>query len=87
MANSHPGTFPFQDDDPFILNDCPHVYFVGNQPRFSTAVIEGPAGQQVRLIAVPRFKATGSLVIIDSETLEVECVKFRVHEKKITNGK
>jgi len=55
------------------------VFFVGNQPRFETAVIEGPAGQNVRLIMVPKFRETGCLILVDGETLDVECVHFRLH--------
>jgi DNA polymerase delta subunit 2 len=51
---------------------------VGNQPSFGTAVIAGPLGQEVRLIAVPKFREEGIVVLLDSETLEVECVKFKV---------
>jgi DNA polymerase delta subunit 2 len=72
------GSYPFRDSDPFIIRDCPHVYFVGNQPSFGTAVIAGPLGQGVRLIAVPKFSEEGIVVLLDSETLEVECVKFKV---------
>lgn len=31
--------YPYQDDDPFVISECPHVYFVGNQPRFQTTVL------------------------------------------------
>lgn len=41
-------------------------------------VIEGEAGQSVRLIAVPKFAETGTLVLIDAETLEVDTVQFDV---------
>lgn len=74
-------TYPFQDDDPFMMRECPHVFFVGNQPRFETTVIEGPLGQSVRLIMVPKFEDTGVLVLLDMETLEPECVQFRVRQK------
>jgi DNA polymerase delta subunit 2 len=63
------------------MKECPHVYFVGNQPKFSTTMIEGPAGQLVRLVTVPKFKKAGVLVLVDTETLDVECVKFNVHKK------
>ncbi|KAI9865921.1 MAG: hypothetical protein M1813_001888 [Trichoglossum hirsutum] len=73
--------YPFQDKDQFVLEECPHVFFVGNQPSFETTLISGPAGQTVRLIAVPKFKETGEVVLVDVETLDVECVKFEVFEK------
>ncbi|KAJ5108975.1 DNA polymerase alpha/epsilon subunit B [Penicillium angulare] len=33
---------------------------------------------RVRLLAIPRFKETGELILVDSETLEVEVVRFGV---------
>lgn len=70
--------YPFQDRDQFVLDACPHVFFVGNQPRFDTAVIDGPLGQRVRLVAVPSFSVSGELILVDAETLEVEVVRFDV---------
>ncbi|KAI1332031.1 DNA polymerase alpha/epsilon subunit B-domain-containing protein [Xylariaceae sp. FL0255] len=67
-------SYPFQDDDPFVMQTCPHLYFIGNQPAFGTRVIHGEDGQAVRLVAVPSFVATGEIVIVDSETLEVSKV-------------
>ncbi|KAI9841212.1 MAG: hypothetical protein M1837_000939 [Sclerophora amabilis] len=78
--------YPFQTHDPFTLapKSCPHVFFVGNQPKFDTALIEGPAGQKVRLIAVPKFKETGECVLLDLDELErgggVEILRFDAHE-------
>lgn len=74
------GSYPFQDVDPFVLHECPHLFFVGSQPKFDTAVIEGPEGQMVRLIAVPRFAETGEIVLVDSETLEVQRVAISIHQ-------
>lgn len=73
--------YPFQDKDRFVMEDCPHVYIVGNQPHFQSSVIEGPLGQSVTLIALPKFRKTGELVLLDAETLEVEIVKFEVFGK------
>lgn len=69
-------SYPFQDDDPFVMNECPHVYFVGCQPEFDTKVITGPEGQQVRLVAIPSFSESGELVLLDTETLEVSRIKI-----------
>lgn len=80
------GCYPFQEKDQFVIEECPHVYFVGNQPRFSTTVIEGPAGQQVRIVAIPMFHDTGEIVLLDSETLEVELVKIDVHDELDTES-
>ncbi|KAJ0162828.1 DNA polymerase subunit delta-2, partial [Colletotrichum tanaceti] len=68
--------YPFQDDDPFVMKNAPHLYFVGCQPEFSTKVIQGDNGQQVRLITVPSFAETKELVLVDTETLEVSKVKI-----------
>ncbi|KAH8205198.1 hypothetical protein TruAng_000610 [Truncatella angustata] len=68
--------YPFQDDDPFVMRTCPHLYFVGCQPEFGTRVVTGPEGQSVRLITVPSFAATKELVLVDMETLDVTKVKI-----------
>lgn len=60
------------------MKEAPHVYFVGNQPIFDTTVIEGPSGQAVRLIAVPKFKETGQVVILDMDTLDVETITIEI---------
>lgn len=76
MTDSAIGSYPFQEDDPFVLQSTPHLYFVGCQPEFGTRVIHGPAGQSVRLIAVPSFAETKEVVLVDTETLEVTKVKM-----------
>ncbi|KAL4139690.1 hypothetical protein KRP22_003344 [Phytophthora ramorum] len=61
--------FPMANEDPFILETCPHVYFSGNQPRFSTRLVKGAKDQQVRLITVPSFSETGTIVLVDLKDL------------------
>ncbi|KAH8693707.1 putative DNA polymerase delta subunit 2 [Talaromyces proteolyticus] len=89
--------YPFQTHDPFILQACPHIFFVGNQPQFRTMVVESEPtfrlngadsdmpdvsddqlNSRVRLVSLPKFHETGELVLVDSETLEVEVVKFQL---------
>eukprot|EP00882_Tetradesmus_deserticola_P013214 GHRQ01014011.1.p2 GENE.GHRQ01014011.1~~GHRQ01014011.1.p2 ORF type:complete len:102 (-),score=34.37 GHRQ01014011.1:871-1176(-) len=33
--------YPFGADDPFVLQQCPHIMFAGNQPEFDTRLLEG----------------------------------------------
>jgi DNA polymerase delta subunit 2 len=78
--------YPFQERDPFVIEECPHLFFIGNQPRFDTSIVEGADGQQVRLVTIPGFHETGQLVLIDTETLEPEIVQFDIHHTHATNG-
>ena len=83
MAPTAPDTlwcYPFQDGDQFVMRECPHLYLVGNQPKFETRVIEGPVGQQVSMVAVPKFRETGEVVLVDMESLEVEVLKFELFD-------
>ncbi|KAF3915821.1 hypothetical protein ABW21_db0206766 [Orbilia brochopaga] len=69
--------YPFQEVDQFIIDSCPHIYFVGNQPEFGTRLAVGPNDQVVRLITVPKFAETGELILIDLDTLEPEVISFK----------
>ena len=33
--------YPLSDSDPFILQSVPHVFFVGNQPAYSSQTVTG----------------------------------------------
>ena len=70
--------FPFVNEDPFILREAPHVYFVGNQAAFASDIVTGDDGQSVRTVSVPSFAHTGSIVLINLRTLESRCVAFDV---------
>ncbi|MEQ2203026.1 hypothetical protein XENOCAPTIV_022790, partial [Xenoophorus captivus] len=35
------GCYPFYQRDPFIFEECPHVYFSGNAPVFESKLVEG----------------------------------------------
>lgn len=63
------------------------MFFAGNQPQFRTAIVEAASSTSlaessddsrtlVRLLALPKFSETGELVLLDSETLEVEVIRF-----------
>ncbi|KAG2219561.1 hypothetical protein INT45_013220 [Circinella minor] len=41
-----------------------------NQPQFEQSIIEGPEGQKTRVVMVPSFSETGSIVLVNLGTLE-----------------
>ncbi|KAK1327156.1 DNA polymerase delta small subunit [Acorus calamus] len=70
------GCYPFTDRDPFLIESCPHVYFVGNQKNYETRVIKGSEGQSVRLISIPKFSETGIAVMLNISNLECHALTF-----------
>lgn len=68
--------FPFVDQDPFLLKECPHVHFVGNQPKFETGVMEGPQGQRTRLICLPAFSEKQTAVLVNLRDLSCHPLTF-----------
>jgi len=61
--------YPYFTEDPFILQDCPHVYFAGNQPEFATKQIQGTDGQSVSIICIPTFETTNTCVMVNLRDL------------------
>ncbi|CUF13580.1 DNA polymerase delta subunit, putative [Bodo saltans] len=60
--------YPFQDSDPFLFTNTPHVLVACNQREFSTSYrsIPGSSGAvNCRLVAVPSFSKTGAIVLVD----------------------
>jgi len=74
------GCYP-ADEDPFVLDECPHIYFAGNQPQFQTALITGEQGQVVRLIAIPSFLENQTIVLVNLRTKECHPISFSTHHK------
>ncbi|XP_069034130.1 DNA polymerase delta subunit 2 [Embiotoca jacksoni] len=70
------GCYPFYQKDPFILEECPHVYFSGNAPAFKSKLIKGPDGQEVLLVTIPEFSRTQAACLVNLRTLECEPVSF-----------
>ncbi|TRY62231.1 hypothetical protein DNTS_024370 [Danionella cerebrum] len=70
------GCYPFYQKDPFILEECPHVYFSGNAPRYQSKRVKGTEGQDVLLVAIPEFSRTQTVCLVNLRTLECEPVSF-----------
>ncbi|XP_044744884.1 DNA polymerase delta subunit 2 [Coccinella septempunctata] len=71
------GCFPFYEEDPFILDDCPHVFFAGNQESFGTRKAKGPQGQEVCLVSIPEFSTTLQACLLNLKNLECNLVSFK----------
>jgi len=80
LAPTAPDTlacYPFCDDDPFVLPSLPHVYFVGNQPAFATSMLEGGREEgRVRVVCVPSFAETGTVVLLELNSLMATPLRF-----------
>lgn len=70
------GCYPYYDKDPFILEKCPHVYFVGNQPKYQSKVLHGENNQKILLITVPAFSSTKTCVLLNLRTRTCHPVNF-----------
>ena len=80
LAPSAPDTlacYPYKDRDPFHLERSPHVYFAGCQPAFGARVVErGGAGGKTLVVSVPSFAETGTVALVNLDTLECHPVSF-----------
>ena len=64
--------FPFREDDPFVIERAPDVLFAGCQPCYGEETIfqhKNSRESAVKLISVPTFAKTRSIVLLDLETL------------------
>lgn len=68
-------SYPFTTDDPFVVENTPHVYFAGNQKSFNTKLREKD-GSKTRIIAVPSFKSTRTCILVNLKDLKCEVVAF-----------
>jgi len=81
------GCYPFDSKDPFVIEECPHIYFAGNQPQFETRLVEGDRGQRVRLVLLPSFALTGTIVLVNIGTLDVHPITFSVDAQLSASNK
>lgn len=60
------------------MNALPDMYVVGNQPEFATKLVVGDGGETCRVVLVPRFVETGTLVMVNLATSAVKTIQFDV---------
>ena len=64
--------YPFIDEDPFIIDNLPDVYFAGNMGKFDYKhLIDKQKEKKVLLVCVPEFKRTKSFCLVNLNNLDV----------------
>ncbi|KAF2076374.1 hypothetical protein CYY_002331 [Polysphondylium violaceum] len=64
------------DHDPFVIEQCPHVYFIGNQEKYQTKMIRGPNDQIIRIVLLPKFSESNTIVLVNLKTLDTFPIEF-----------
>ncbi|CAL1686556.1 unnamed protein product [Lasius platythorax] len=78
-APTGPDTFPiypFFKNDPFVMKECPDIYFAGNMDKYDTKLITADEGQMVRLICIPKFSETKTAVLVNLQDLTTQPISF-----------
>ncbi|KAF8559488.1 hypothetical protein OG21DRAFT_1473884 [Imleria badia] len=76
---------PYRERDPFVLNETPDIYIIGGMSEFATALVgseqdgKKKRSRQCRMVLLPSFVETGTLVLVNMRTLDVRCVNFGVN--------
>eukprot|EP00483_Globobulimina_turgida_P004499 UN04508 len=70
--------FPFRNNDPFVINQCPHIYFSGNNDQFRYKMIKHPANnkENVCLLQIPPFVKTKQIVLFNLNTMKPKLIQF-----------
>lgn len=85
MAPTAPDTLwchPYFTADPFLISESPDIYIVGGQELFATKLVIDPEDankeeilqKRCRIVTVPSFARTGTMVLVNLRTLDVKCV-------------
>lgn len=89
LAPTAPDTlwcYPFKSTDPFVLKERPDVMFVGNQPKYASAVYrydddeaeensqENAQDKGCRVVLIPQFAKTKQVVLLNLASLETKLV-------------
>ncbi|EGC34635.1 hypothetical protein DICPUDRAFT_153145 [Dictyostelium purpureum] len=64
------------DQDPFVIEQCPHILFFGNQDHYESKLLKGPNDEVVRLIFIPKFSETNTIVCVNLKTLDTFPITF-----------
>ncbi|OQR70155.1 DNA polymerase delta subunit 2-like [Tropilaelaps mercedesae] len=75
------GAYPYQQKDPFIMEETPHVLFAGNQNQFAVQKFtDDDLDVDVTLVSVPTFSAKPTAVWLNLRTLDALPVDFIIDD-------
>ncbi|KAG8041225.1 hypothetical protein G9C98_002213 [Cotesia typhae] len=69
--------YPYVETDPFIMDECPDIYFVGNTNEYATKCVVGDQRQTIKLICIPKFSKTHTAVVVDLLSLDTWPITFQ----------
>ncbi|KAL6425543.1 hypothetical protein ACFW04_009592 [Cataglyphis niger] len=67
---------PFFKNDPFVIKECPDIYFAGNMDKYDTKLITADEGQMIRLICIPKFSESKTAVLVNLQDLTTQPISF-----------
>lgn len=62
-------SYPFEKEDPLVIENAPNVYFSCNAKEYNSQLIKQLEGV-IRLFTVPTFSSAKEVVLLDIQTLE-----------------
>lgn len=69
--------YPMRERDPFVIEETPDWFIVGNQQEFGVRTVKtGDGERKCTIVLVPRFEVSGEVVVLDLEKGEVEGMIF-----------
>nr|BAN21036.1 DNA polymerase delta small subunit [Riptortus pedestris] len=76
------GSYPYYEEDPFVIEEQPDIFFSSNHDEFQTKLLEFDHGdgvkQNTRLICIPSFSKTSSGVLVNLSTLDATSVSVDI---------
>lgn len=72
--------FPFRVKDPFVIEQCPDVYFSGNNEQFGFKQIGHEMNGQIKtcLLEIPSFVRTKQIVLLNLRTMQPQVMQFGI---------
>jgi len=70
------GCYPFLDEDPFVMETAPDLYFAGNCEKFEQCWMPDPTDSRkgTLCVTVPEFSKTHTAVLVNLETLACKAI-------------